>query len=218
MAVVSCPECGCDVDAENLDKLLQCAECHYQFFHVPSKKQSSEIALMKTTLSEEKKHNERRVFLLSMVFFIGFFGFIPLVHLIYDFPDWTQQVLYWGIVVFVLSGIYYQVHKGLAAARDASKKAEEAKRQEKHRQRGIHKKFKTEFENRKQTIGQIVCPQCQWTGTWGEGMSYQEFFAYEIRVKHKCWIDEKLVGEADNLDRESQYKCPMCKSTNWQKA
>ena len=77
--------------------------------------------------------------------------------------------------------------------------------------------LKTEFENRKQTIGQIVCPQCQWTGEWGEGMSYQEFFAYEIRVKHKCWIDEKLVGEADNLDRESQFKCPMCKSTNWQK-
>ena len=54
MAVVSCPECVCDVDAENLDELLQCAECHYQFFHVPPKKQSSEIPLMKTTLSEGK--------------------------------------------------------------------------------------------------------------------------------------------------------------------
>ena len=75
MAVVSCPECGCDVDAENLDELLQCAECHYQFFHVPPKKQSSEIPLMKTTLSEGKKHNERRVLLLPMVFFIGIFLF-----------------------------------------------------------------------------------------------------------------------------------------------
>ena len=79
MAVVSCPECGCDVDAENLDELLQCAECHYQFFHVPPKKQSSEIPLMKTTLSEGKKHNEKRVRLflmvLPMVFFIGIFMF-----------------------------------------------------------------------------------------------------------------------------------------------
>ena len=75
MAVVSCPECGCDVDAENLDELLQCAECHYQFFHVPPKKQSSEIPLMETTLSEGKKHNERCVLLLPMVFFIGIFLF-----------------------------------------------------------------------------------------------------------------------------------------------
>ena len=124
-----------------------------------------------------------------------------------------------ALLVFVLLGsiLYYQFRKGLAAVRAESKRAEKERRQEKQRQRGIHNKFKSEFANRKQTIGQIVCPQCQWTGEWGEGMSYQEFFAYEIRVKHKCWIDEKLVGEADNLDRESQFKCPMCKSTNWQK-
>lgn len=34
MAVVSCPECGCDVDAENLSELITCSGCYHQFFHV----------------------------------------------------------------------------------------------------------------------------------------------------------------------------------------
>ena len=53
MTVVSCPECGCDVDAENLDELLHCAECHYQFFHVPPKKQSSEIPINANALLKQ---------------------------------------------------------------------------------------------------------------------------------------------------------------------
>tara|TARA_B100000700_G_scaffold6106_1_gene6493 strand:+ start:861 stop:1010 length:150 start_codon:yes stop_codon:yes gene_type:complete len=48
-------------------------------------------------------------------------------------------------------------------------------------------------------------------------MSYQEFFAYELHIKHKVKIDETLIRDADNLSDESQYKCPVCKSTNWQK-
>ncbi len=47
--------------------------------------------------------------------------------------------------------------------------------------------------------------------------AYQEFFAYELHVKHKVKIDEMLIRDADNLSSESQYKCPLCKSTNWQK-
>ena len=34
MALVKCPECGCDVDAENLSELLTCSGCYHQFFHV----------------------------------------------------------------------------------------------------------------------------------------------------------------------------------------
>ena len=132
--------------------------------------------------------------------------------------DWITQVIRWVFWGSILVAFCYQFCKGLVAAHDASKKTEKARRQEKYRQRGIHRKFEIEFENRKQTIGQIVCPQCQWTGKWGEGMSYQEFFAYELHVKHEVSIDETLIRGADNLSNESQYKCPVCKSTNWQKA
>ena len=90
-------------------------------------------------------------------------------------------------------------------------------KRERKREREVHEYFQNEFEKRKQAIGQIVCPQCQWTGTWGEGMSYQEFFAYDLHKKYEVKIDELLVREADNLNLESQFKCPMCKSTNWQK-
>ena len=83
-------------------------------------------------------------------------------------------------------------------------------------QRLIHERFCNEFEKRKQAIGKIVCPQCKWTGNWGDGMSYQEFFAYEL-VKYEVGIDEMLIRDANNLSNEAQYKCPMCKSTNWQK-
>lgn len=81
----------------------------------------------------------------------------------------------------------------------------------------VHQRFQREYEQRKQAIGKIVCPQCKWTGNWGDGMSYQEFFAYELHVKHRVRIDKTLVRDSNNLSRESQYKCPMCKSTNWQK-
>ena len=83
-------------------------------------------------------------------------------------------------------------------------------------QRLIHERFCDEFEKRKQAIGKIVCPQCKWTGNWGDGMSYQEFFAYEL-VKYEVGIDEMLIRDANNLSNEAQFKCPMCKSTNWQK-
>ena len=120
--------------------------------------------------------------------------------------------------------LLYLLFKHLAAKRKRELwRAKEAIRQRKrlqaeaNRQRKVHQYFDGEFRNRQHAIGQIVCPQCKWTGCWGEGMSYQEFFAYELHVKHKVKIDEMLIRDADNLSNESQYKCPMCKSTNWQK-
>ena len=134
--------------------------------------------------------------------------------LLYNFSVMLGGVALWGLF---LRTVYRCFRKRRAAACAENKKAEEERHQEQHRQRGIHKKFKTEFENRKQTIGQIVCPQCQWTGEQGDGMSYQEFFAYELHIKHKVKIDETLIRDADNLSDESQYKCPVWKRTNWQK-
>ena len=87
---------------------------------------------------------------------------------------------------------------------------------ERQRHEQVHRKFRQEFVNRQNAIGKIVCPQCKWTGNWGDGMSYQEFFAYEL-VKYEVGIDEMLIRDANNLSNEAQYKCPMCKSTNWQK-
>ena len=117
------------------------------------------------------------------------------------------------VVAYVLLVVYSAVR---------SKKLREEQRQrdvhrEEQRQRDVHKQFEDEFGKRKQAIGKIVCPQCKWTGNWGDGMSYQEFFAYELHVKYKVEIDETLIRYADNLSNESQYKCPLCKSTNWQK-
>ena len=114
------------------------------------------------------------------------------------------------VVVFGLVVIYRAVSKQQKAVRSEQSRYEQ-------RQRDVHKQFEDEFGKRKQAIGKIVCPQCKWTGNWGDGMSYQEFFAYELHVKHKVKVDETLIRDADNLSDESQFKCPMCKSTNWQK-
>ena len=113
------------------------------------------------------------------------------------------------VVVFGLVVIYRAVSKQQKAVRSEQSRYEQ-------RQRDVYKQFEDEFEKRKQAIGKIVCPQCKWTGNWGDGMSYQEFFAYEL-VKYEVGIDEMLIRDANNLSNEAQYKCPMCKSTNWQK-
>ena len=73
---------------------------------------------------------------------------------------------------------------------------EDAKRKREVHQE-VHRKFQKEFWNRQKAIGKIVCPQCEWTGNWGDEMSYQEFFAYELYVKHKVPIDETLIRDAD---------------------
>jgi hypothetical protein len=134
-----------------------------------------------------------------------------------DSEDWMVLLLFMlffaslaGIPIWILSRKdpkHEEWVKGL----------QEEERKEEQRQRDVHKQFEDEFGKRKQAIGKIVCPQCKWTGNWGDGMSYQEFFAYELHVKYKVEIDETLIRDADNLSNESQYKCPMCKSTNWQK-
>ena len=87
---------------------------------------------------------------------------------------------------------------------------------ERQREKGIRDRYFQAYEARKQTIGKIVCPQCKWTGDWGTGMTYEEFFLYELTVKHglTTGLCEHTSG---NLNSEAQYKCPMCNSANWQK-
>lgn len=76
--------------------------------------------------------------------------------------------------------------------------------------------YREKYEQRKQSIGTIECPQCKWTGQWGTGMTYEEFFLYDLTVIHG--LDVSLsVHTPSNLSDEAQYKCPQCKSINWQK-
>ena len=128
------------------------------------------------------------------------------------------------LLVFVVIAVFVSLSKQEAARkkRERKEQGKERRRKERHlrdleRQREVHKEFLSKFEQQQQAIGKIECPQCGWTGNWGDGMSYQEYFAYELHVKHKVKIDETLIRDANNLSSESQYKCPMCKSTNWQK-
>ena len=88
---------------------------------------------------------------------------------------------------------------------------------EKERLRNLHKKLSEQYEQRKQAIGRIVCPQCKWTGNWGDGMSYEEFFIYELVEVNKVRVSHRVDTNIHVLNSESQYKCPVCKSTNWQK-
>lgn len=94
---------------------------------------------------------------------------------------------------------------------------QKAQFKEQERQRSIHEKFQREYEQRKQAIGRIVCPQCKWTGNWGDGMSYEEFFIYELVEVNKVRVSHRVDTNIHVLNSESQYKCPVCKSTNWQK-
>jgi len=85
------------------------------------------------------------------------------------------------------------------------------------RQQAVHLKFQKEYEQKKQALGKIVCHQCNWTGNWGEGMSYEEFFVYELVQVHQCQVSTNVDTNLHYLNSETQYRCPMCKSPNWQK-
>ena len=76
--------------------------------------------------------------------------------------------------------------------------------------------YQEKYEQRKQSIGTIECFQCKWTGQWGTGMTYEEFFLYDLTVKHKLKVSLSIHSPS-NLNDDAQYKCPQCKSINWQK-
>ena len=79
----------------------------------------------------------------------------------------------------------------------------------------LHQKFHREYEQRKQAIGRIVCPQCKWSGNWGDGMSYQEFFVYEL-FSNNVIPTEEIDLNIHYMNTQAQTNT-MCQSTNWQK-
>jgi len=78
--------------------------------------------------------------------------------------------------------------------------------------------YSDEFEQRKLTIGTIKCSQCEWSGQWGTGMTYNQFFA-ELNDNYGFAGDYivKLNKENPSPDNR-QYTCPVCNSSGWQKA
>ena len=123
------------------------------------------------------------------------YGVFLLIKLVFAQADKTKQQA------------IYQRH--LAQQAEAEREAE--------RCQAVHLKFQKEYEQKKQALGKIVCHQCNWTGNWGEGMSYEEFFVYELVQVHQCQVSHNVDTNLHYLNSETQYKCPMCKSPNWQK-
>jgi hypothetical protein len=87
--------------------------------------------------------------------------------------------------------------------------------------RSIRQQLKTEYskkyEDRKITIGIIKCSQCEWVGEWGTGMSYEQFFAGDL-AEHGIYVG-RSKGEKSSLSLNNrQYECPVCNSSDWQKA
>ena len=115
----------------------------------------------------------------------------------------------WVIVAICVA---FFLFAGWHGARDEAKQ----KRRKEEHEREVRNYFARQFQRRVDTIGKIQCPQCKWTGHWGDAMSYEEFFAYEIINDYGLTLKAKTY-DANNLSNESQYKCPVCKSTNWQK-
>ena len=77
--------------------------------------------------------------------------------------------------------------------------------------------YSAEYEQRKLTIGTIKCSQCQWSGQWGTGMTYEQFFAGNLA---EAGIDvARRDVNNDNLSSDNrQYTCPVCNSSGWKKA
>ena len=80
----------------------------------------------------------------------------------------------------------------------------------------LRAEYSKDFEERKVTIGTIKCTQCAWTGQWGTGMSYEQFFAGNLAEAGIQVSDRNIYN--DNLSRDNrQYTCPVCNSDKWEK-
>ena len=91
-------------------------------------------------------------------------------------------------------------------------KAELLKKQEQ-----LKAEYSKIYEERKITIGTIKCSQCEWSGPWGTGMTYEQFFAGNL-FEDGITVDYQNVNN-DNLSSDNrQYTCPVCNSSGWQKA
>ena len=102
-------------------------------------------------------------------------------------------------------------------ARAAKQELLEQQQQLLEQQQQLKAEYSKEYEERKLTIGTIKCSQCEWSGQWGTGMTYEQFFAGNL---FEAGIDvARQDVNNDNLSRDNrQYTCPVCNSSGWQKA
>ena len=94
----------------------------------------------------------------------------------------------------------------------------EGKKQEKLR--SIRQHYSQRYAQKRSSIGKIKCPQCHWTGNWGDGVSYETWFVEDL-------LDRKVIDRTayfnhvsllrQKVTKEGEYKCPRCNSTNWHK-
>ena len=87
-----------------------------------------------------------------------------------------------------------------------------AKRQRKEK---ILAHFETLYEQKKQSIGNITCPQCQWQGEWGTGITFRHYYAEPLKNNGIKVTEEELFS--GKLSGNNQFLCPVCNSMNWSK-
>jgi Na+-transporting NADH:ubiquinone oxidoreductase subunit NqrC len=94
------------------------------------------------------------------------------------------------------------------------KQAALAKQELLKKQEPFKAEYSKEYEQRKITIGTIKCTQCEWSGQWGTGMTYEQFFAGNL-ADAGIDVGRREVNN-DNLSRDNrQYTCPVCNSSDW---
>lgn len=124
------------------------------------------------------------------------------------------------VVVSVTGLVAYKMHKNKQheAKMQARLRAQHAKAEARLRdeQAQLRAEYSREYEQRKITIGAIKCTQCSWSGQWGTGMSYEQFFAGNLNAVGIRVSDRDKFN--DNLSRDNrQYTCPVCNSDKWEK-
>ena len=100
---------------------------------------------------------------------------------------------------------------------EALRKLRSTRQQLLEKQEQLKAEYSKEYEERKLTIGTIKCSQCEWSGQWGTGMTYEQFFAGNL---FEAGIDvARRDVNNDNLSSDNrQYTCPVCNSSGWKKA
>jgi hypothetical protein len=123
-------------------------------------------------------------------------------------------VIFGSLALFVRATIL----KGQKKIRDELLEKEEQLRAELlEKEEQLKAEYSKEYEQRKLTIGTIKCSQCEWSGQWGTGMTYEQFFAGNL-ANFGIEVNLQNVNN-DNLSSDNrQYTCPVCNSSGWKKA
>jgi hypothetical protein len=128
-----------------------------------------------------------------------------------------------GLLIYsIMQGIKRRELEALAEKKLADEREQAQQRLLEQRQRLQKKKeqlkaeYSKKYEERKITIGTIKCSQCEWSGQWGTGMSYKQFFAGDL-AEHEIYVG-RSKGEKSSLSLNNrQYECPVCNSLSWEK-